>query len=94
MATNNTVTSVSVSSANLFQLAAQYLGDATQWSRIAALNGFSDFLVTGLTSPILIPPYDKNAGNGGIVALATAIPQPGPTLDLSKPSNVELFVGI
>lgn len=64
---NSTVTSVNLSSANLFQLAAQYLGDATQWNRIANLNGFTDFLVSGLTSPILIPPYDKNAGNGGIL---------------------------
>lgn len=64
---NNTVTSVNMSSANLFQLAAQYLGDATQWNRIAQLNGFSDFIVAGLTAPILIPPYDANAGNGGIL---------------------------
>lgn len=64
---NNTVTSLNLSSANLFQLAAQYLGDATQWSRIASLNGFTDFLVNGLTAPILIPPYDKNAGSGGIL---------------------------
>jgi hypothetical protein len=62
-----TVTSISLSSANLFQLAAQYLGDATQWNRIASLNGFTDFLVTGLTSPILIPPVDANAGNGGLL---------------------------
>lgn len=64
---NSTVTSVALSSANLFQLAAQYLGDGTQWNRIANLNGFTDFLVSGLTAPILIPPYDKNAGNGGIL---------------------------
>ena len=64
---NATVTSVSLSAANLFALAAQYLGDATQWNRIAALNGFTDFLVNGLTAPILIPPYDANAGNGGIL---------------------------
>lgn len=58
---------ITVSSANLFALAAQYLGDATQWNRIAALNGFTDFLVTGLTAPIALPPYDLNAGNGGIL---------------------------
>jgi hypothetical protein len=64
---NNSVTSVSLGSANLFQLAAQYLGDPLQWNRIAALNGFTDFLVSGLTQPILIPPYDANASNGGIL---------------------------
>jgi hypothetical protein len=64
---NSTVTSVNLGSANLFQLAAQYLGDPLQWNRIAALNGFTDFLVSGLTQPILIPPVDKNAGNGGIL---------------------------
>jgi hypothetical protein len=64
---NGQTISLSVASANLFALAAQYLGDATQWNRIAALNGFTDFLVSGLTAPILIPPYDANAGNGGIL---------------------------
>jgi hypothetical protein len=64
---NNAVISLNAASANLFQLAAQYLGAATQWNRIAALNGFTDFLVNGLTAPILIPPYDANAGNGGIL---------------------------
>jgi hypothetical protein len=63
----NSVISLNISSANLFALAAQYLGDATQWNRIAALNGFTDFLVNGLTSPVLIPPYDRNAGNGGLL---------------------------
>lgn len=67
MASQSTVISLSLASANLFQLAAQYLGDATQWNRIAALNSFTDFQVTGLTTPILIPPYDANAGNGGIL---------------------------
>lgn len=63
---NNSVTSINLSSANLFQLAAQYLGDATQWGRIAGLNGFTDFIVTGLTAPILIPPVSAGAGNGGV----------------------------
>ena len=61
------VISVNLASANLFALAAQYLGDPTQWNRIAALNGFTDFLVSGLTKPILIPPRDLNAGNGGLL---------------------------
>ena len=64
---NSSVISVNLASANLFALAAQYLGDPTQWSRIAALNGFTDVQVSGLTKPILIPPYDLNAGNGGLL---------------------------
>jgi hypothetical protein len=64
---NGQVISLSLGSANCYQLAAQYLGDATQANRIMALNGFTDFIVTNLTQPILIPPYDKNAGNGGIL---------------------------
>ena len=48
------VQTISVVSANLFVLAAQYLGDATQWQRIAALNSFPgtepDFLVAGPTT--------------------------------------------
>ena len=63
----NQVISLNIAAANLFALAAEYLGDATQWNRIADLNGFTDFLVSGLTAPILIPPYDANAGNGGIL---------------------------
>lgn len=59
-------TSVQVSGANLFVLAAQYLGDATQWNRIAQANGLTDFLVVGTTT-LVLPPYDQNAGNGGIL---------------------------
>lgn len=62
----NAVRTIQVAGANLFQLAALYLGDATQWNRIAALNGLTDFLVTGVTT-LQIPPVDKGAGNGGIL---------------------------
>lgn len=45
------VQTIPVVSANLFVLAEQYLGDATQWQRIADLNSFPgtepDFLVEG-----------------------------------------------
>ncbi len=48
---------------NLFQIAAQRLGDATQWLRIAQLNGLSDPLLSGVAS-LLLPPVDPAAGGG------------------------------
>lgn len=61
-----TVRTVTVAGGNLFALAATYLGDASQWNRIAALNGLSDFVLTGVTT-LKIPPYDATAGNGGVL---------------------------
>lgn len=52
-----------VPSGNLFQLAAQYLGDATQWNRIAELNGFTDPMIYGLTT-LIIPAQNSKAGGG------------------------------
>jgi hypothetical protein len=55
---------------NLFHIAARYLGDATQWWRIAALNSFPgeppDFIVTtasGAPPPgqLLLPAVNTNA---------------------------------
>ncbi len=54
---------VTVAGGNLFQLAAQYLADATQWVRIAQLNGLSDPMLSG-TVTLLIPDRDPNAGGG------------------------------
>ena len=54
---------LTVAGGNLFQLAAQYLGDATQWIRIAQLNNLSDPLLTGLTT-LLVPDVDASAGGG------------------------------
>ncbi len=54
---------LTVAGGNLFQLAAQYLGDATQWIRIAQLNGLSDPLLAGLTT-LLVPDVDASAGGG------------------------------
>ena len=48
---------------NLFQIAAAELGDATQWIRIAQLNGLSDPMLTGVVT-LLIPEPDANAGGG------------------------------
>jgi hypothetical protein len=54
---------------NMFYLASRYLNDATQWWRIAQLNGFLgqpwDFIVSAAnvrTFPsLLIPPINPNA---------------------------------
>ena len=60
------VKSVTVAGDNLFRIAASYLGDATQWIRIAELNKISDPMLTGLTT-LLIPDTDPKSG-GGIAA--------------------------
>jgi nucleoid-associated protein YgaU len=52
-----------VSGGNLFQIAAQYLQDATQWIRIAQLNGISDPWLNGLQS-LTLPDVDASAGGG------------------------------
>ena len=57
---------ITVTGGNLFQIAAVYLGDATQWNRIAKLNELSDPFLIG-TVTLLIPQRNKNAGNGGIL---------------------------
>lgn len=62
------VTSITVAGGNLFQIAAQYLGDASQWNRIAALNGLWDFIIVG-TVTLQIPPPDNTAANGGILGV-------------------------
>lgn len=50
--------------ANLFQLAARYLDDATQWLRIAQQNGLSDPFISTQTA-LVIP--DVNASlTGGV----------------------------
>ena len=50
---------------NLFRIAAEQLGDATQWIRIAQLNAITDPMLTGLVI-LRIPAPDPTAG-GGIV---------------------------
>lgn len=55
---------ITVVGANLFALAAKYLGDATQWNRIAQLNGLTDFIVVG-EATLKIPP--AGSGNGGVL---------------------------
>lgn len=57
---------ITVVGGNLFRIAAEQLGDATQWIRIAQLNGLSDPMLVGVVT-LLIPDRDPSAG-GGIAA--------------------------
>jgi hypothetical protein len=54
---------ITVVGGNLFQIASQQLGDATQWIRIAQLNNLSDPMLNGLQT-LLIPDFDPDAGGG------------------------------
>ncbi len=56
---------ITVAGGNLFRIAAEQLGDATQWIRIAQLNAIADPVLTGLVT-LRIPGADPTAG-GGIV---------------------------
>jgi len=57
---------VTVPGGTLFAVAADELGDATQWTRIARLNGLSDpYLASSAT--LKIPPVDQNYDDGGIL---------------------------
>jgi len=57
---------ITTAGGDLFRLAMTELGDATQWIRIARLNGIDDPMLTGLRT-LHIPPRDPAAG-GGIAA--------------------------
>ncbi len=54
---------LTVAGGNLFRIAAEQLGDATQWIRIAQLNGLSDPTIWGV-QVLQIPDVDPNAGGG------------------------------
>lgn len=54
-----------VTGGSLFQIASEHLGDATQWIRIAQLNGLADPVLHGLVV-LRLPEIDVTAG-GGIV---------------------------
>lgn len=58
--------SITVTGGNLFALAAQYLNDATQWVRLAQINGLSDPQISGVVT-LKIPSPDPSA-TGGIPA--------------------------
>lgn len=57
---------ITVNGGNLFAIAAEMLGDATQWIRIAQLNAISDPMISGLTT--LLIPDPSGAAGGGIAA--------------------------
>lgn len=59
------VRTVTVAGGTLFRVALDELGDATQWNRIAKLNGLTDPWLTGIVT-LQIPPNDPNA-TGGIL---------------------------
>lgn len=54
---------ITVTGGNLFVLAAQYLGDATQWVRIAQQNGITDPQLQG-TVTLTIPDVNPLATGG------------------------------
>ena len=57
---------VVVSGGNLFALAMKYLGDATQWNRIAQANNLLDPVIVG-TATLNIPSVNPLAGGGVLV---------------------------
>ena len=61
------MSTATVSNSNLFAVAAQYLGDATQWVRIAQMNGLVDSEIAG-TVTLWLPEVDPTA-TGGVVSL-------------------------
>ena len=63
----NTLT---IAGGNLFRIAAEQLGDATQWIRVAQLNGLRDFLVPGVVT-LQLPEINANAGGGIVVQQPT-----------------------
>lgn len=55
---------ITVVGGNLYLVAAQYLGDATQWLRIAQVNNISDPMLSGVVT-LLIPDQNPTySGNG------------------------------
>ena len=54
---------ITVVGGNLFALAARILGDATQWIRIAQLNGLTDPMLQGVVT-LRIPDLDPSATGG------------------------------
>lgn len=54
---------ITTAGGDLFRLALEQLGDATQWNRIAALNGLDDPVLDGLQT-LRVPERDASAGGG------------------------------
>jgi hypothetical protein len=57
------VNTLVVAGGDLFRIALQQLGDATQWNRIASLNGLNDPVLQGLIT-LHLPAMDLSAGGG------------------------------
>jgi len=57
---------ITVAGGNLYRIAAEQLGDATQWNRIALVNNLLDPFLQGVVT-LTIPPVDPAGGNGGIL---------------------------
>jgi len=58
---------VTVSGTTLFQVAADKLQDATQWYRIAALNGLTDPWIGSVTTLTIPGQLPQGQDNGGIL---------------------------
>lgn len=54
---------ITVAGGNLFAVAAQQLGDATQWIRIAQANNLTDPMLVGVVT-LSIPQPDPSATGG------------------------------
>jgi hypothetical protein len=54
---------ITLAGGDLFRIAMAELGDATQWVRIARLNGIDDPMLAGLNA-LRIPPRDANWAGG------------------------------
>jgi hypothetical protein len=54
---------ITLAGGDLFHIAATWLGDATQWVRIAQLNNLQDTQLTGVTT-LVLPAIDHAAGGG------------------------------
>ena len=56
---------VTVSGGDMYRLALQYLGDGTQWNRIAQANGLLDPVITGTVT--LKIPAPNSLLTGGVL---------------------------
>lgn len=66
--TARSVRTITVSATTLFHVAADELGDATQWTRIARMNDLVDPWIDGIVT-LKIPAIDLAAGKSGGVLL-------------------------
>lgn len=57
---------ITVAGGNLYRIAADHLGDATAWTRIALANGMDDPFFTE-TKTLVIPAPDPALKTGGIL---------------------------